>query len=77
VVTEGCPVGAALAEQVLERSERDLRSGAEPDAVGISYLPLLLPRGEPSHTPAIVSRPHLLPLARAGCHVVAASAEAG
>ena len=34
VVTEGCPVGAALAEQVLERSERDLRSGAEPDAVG-------------------------------------------
>jgi len=48
VVTEGCPVGAALAEQVLERSERDLRSGAEPDAVGISSLPLLLPRGEAS-----------------------------
>ena len=38
-VTAGCPAGAASAEQVRERSERDLRPGAEPDAVEISYLP--------------------------------------
>jgi hypothetical protein len=32
-VTAGCPAGAASAEQIF-----DLRFGAEPDAVEISYL---------------------------------------
>ncbi len=52
-----------LSEAGWRRSRRPQRSKAErsedlrPDAVEISCLPLLLPRGEPSCTPSVVYRP--------------------